>query len=90
MAPYICFYGDELALSPSRSPLPSAPVFLLHGADDNVVPSSESKQLALRFGAKVRVRLLVTGLVSHAEADKPAHVGDVRELASFWGDLLER
>lgn len=90
MSPYICFYGEEPALSPSRSPLPSAPVFLLHGADDNVVPSGESEQLALRLRAKVPVRPLVTSLVSHAEADKHAHVGDVIELASFWGDLLER
>jgi len=27
------------------------------------------------------MRLLLTGLVSHAEAHRPAHVGDVIELA---------
>jgi hypothetical protein len=36
------------------------------------------------------VRLLLSGLVSHAEADRPAHVGDVMQLAGFWGELLSR
>ena len=40
--------------------------------------------------ARVRVRLLLSGLISHAEADQPAHAGDVLELAGFWGDLLSR
>jgi dienelactone hydrolase len=90
LSPYICFYGDDPALSPSRSPAPTAPVFLLHGADDNVVPASESEQLASRLRGKVEVRLLVTGLVSHADTDQPARIIDVLELAGFWGDLLDR
>jgi dipeptidyl aminopeptidase/acylaminoacyl peptidase len=65
-------------------------VFLLHGADDNVVPALESEQLASRLRGKVEVRLLVTGLVSHADVDQPAHVIDVLELAGFWGDVLSR
>jgi hypothetical protein len=36
------------------------------------------------------VRLLLSGLISHAEADRPVRVGDVLELASFWGDVLGR
>ena len=36
------------------------------------------------------VRLLLSGLISHAEADRPMKVGDVMELAGFWGDLLSR
>ena len=36
------------------------------------------------------VRLLLSGLISHAEADKPMHAGDVLQLAGFWGDLLSR
>ncbi len=36
------------------------------------------------------VRLLLSGLISHAEADRPMHVGDVMKLAGFWGDLLSR
>src|SRR4029453_1589168 len=33
--PYVELYGGAASLSPSRSPKPSAPVFLLHGLDDN-------------------------------------------------------
>jgi hypothetical protein len=29
-------------------------------------------------------------LISHAEADQPAHVTDVLRLAGFWGDLLDQ
>ena len=36
------------------------------------------------------VRMLLSGLISHAEADKPVKVGDVMQLASFWGELLSR
>lgn len=88
LLPYIGAYADAPALSPSRSPEPSAPVFLLHGKDDNVVPAVESQYLADRLRGRVPVRLLLTGLVSHAEADQPAHVTDIMRLAGFWGDLL--
>ena len=90
LLPYIAFYGDAPALSASRSPKPSAPVFLLHGRDDNVIPAVESKYLAARLRGQTSVRLLVTDLISHADADQPAHIGDVLELAGFWGDLLNR
>lgn len=90
LLPYIGFYVDAPALSPSRSPEPSAPVFLLHGRDDNVIPATESRDLADRLRGHVPVRLLLTDLISHAEADQPAHVTDVLRLAGFWGDLLAR
>jgi len=90
LQPHIGVYGDQPALSPSRSPDPSAPLFLLHGSDDNVIPAVESQHLADRLRGQVPVRLLLTNLISHAEADQPAHVTDVMRLAGFWGDLLER
>jgi dienelactone hydrolase len=90
LLPYIGFYVDAPALSPSRSPKPSVPVFLLHGRDDNVIPAVESQYLADRLRGQVPVRLLLTNLISHAEADQPAHVTDVMRLACFWGDLLGR
>ena len=90
LLPYIGFYVDAPALSPSRSPEPSAPVFLLHGRDDNVIPAAESQHLADRLRGQAPVRLLLTDLISHAAADQPAHVTDVLRLAGFWGDLLER
>jgi hypothetical protein len=90
LRPYIDFYVDAPALSPARSPTPSAPVFLLHGKDDNVIPAVESQHLADRLRGQVPVRLLVINQISHAEADQPAHVTDVLKLASFWADLLAR
>ena len=90
LLPYIGLYVDRPALSPSRSPAPSAPVFLLHGRDDNVIPAVESQSLADRLHGQVPVRLLLTDLISHVEADQPAQVTDVLKLAGFWGDLLER
>lgn len=88
LLPHIASYIDLPELSPSRSPRPSAPVFLLHGRDDNVIPSAESRHLADRLRGHLPVRLLVTDLISHAEADQPAHLIDVLKLAGFWGDLL--
>ena len=52
LLPYIGFYVDAPALSPSRSPAPSAPVFLLHGRDDNVIPAAESQHMADLCAAK--------------------------------------
>lgn len=78
------------ALSLSKSPKPSAPVFLLHGVDDNVIPAIESEYLAEDLRGHAPTRLLLSGLISHAEADRPMHAGDVLQLAGFWGDLLSR
>jgi hypothetical protein len=90
LLPLLGSYASDPALSESRSPKPAAPVFLLHGIDDNVIPSIESEYLADDLRPTVPVRLLLSGLISHAEADRPMHVGDIVQLASFWGDLLSR
>lgn len=89
LLPYIGLYVDAPELSPSRSPKPSVPVFLLHGRDDNVIPAVESQYMADRLRGQVPVRLLLTDLISHVEADQPTHIVDVLRLAGFWGDLLE-
>ena len=57
---------------------------------DNVIPPIESEYLADDLRGHTRVRLLISGLISHAEADQPARAGDVLDLATFWGDLLRR
>jgi dienelactone hydrolase len=90
LLPYIGAYGGSPALSVSKSPKPSAPVFLLHGGEDNVIPPIESEYLAEDLRGKAPVRLLVSGLISHAEADRPPRINDVLQLAGFWGDLLSR
>jgi hypothetical protein len=78
------------SLSVSKSPKPTAPVFLLHGLEDNVVPAVESEYMAINLRGHAPVRLLLSGLISHAEADRPMHATDVLQLAGFWGDLLSR
>ena len=90
LRPFIGFYVGQAALSPARSPAPTSLVYLLHGRDDNVIPAAESQRLANRLRGQAPVRLLVTDLISHAEADQPAHISDVLRLAGFWGDLLAR
>jgi dienelactone hydrolase len=90
LLPQVGFYGNAPALSASRSPKPSAPVFLLHDTEDAVIPAAESLHLAAELRGATRVRVLLSGLISRADADRPAHVGDVLELASFWGDILSR
>jgi acetyl esterase/lipase len=87
LLPQLRSYGDSPALSPSRSPKPLAPVFLLHGLDDNVIPSAESLYLARDLGGS-GTHVLLTNLISHAEANGRAPVGEVLTLAGFWGDLL--
>jgi dienelactone hydrolase len=90
LLPYVSAYAGDPALSVSKSVKPAAPVYLLHGTDDNVIPAIESEHLAASLRPRGPVRLLLSGLISHAEADRPARVGDVMQLAAFWGDLLSR
>ena len=90
LLPYVAALGKDPALSVSRSPRPSVPVFLLHGIEDNVIPSIESEYLADDLRPHAPVKLLLSGLISHAEADRPIKITDVMELASFWGDLISR
>jgi len=90
LLPYLSAYGGSPALSVSKSPKPSAPAFLLHGTDDNVIPPVESEYLAEDLRGHAPVHLLLSGLISHAEADRPPHAKDIMDLAGFWGDLLSR
>ena len=90
LLPHLESLPDVPALSPSRSPAPTVPVFLLHGSSDTVIPSAESEYLADRLRGRIRVRLLVTDLVSHAEAQERARAADLLRLTGFWADLLTR
>ena len=75
---------SDPALSPANAPAVTAPVFLLHGADDNVVPAIESRRLATVLERTAPVHLLVTSLITHAEVDRPPTAGEVWELIRFW------
>ncbi len=79
------------SLSPDQSPPPSAPVFLLHGADDTVVPAVETVLLADHLRqAGVEVHPLLSALITHAEVNKTAAASETFKLVAFWGNLLSR
>ena len=84
--------ADDPALSPQRVDEPTpAPLFLLHGNDDTVIPAAESAVLGedlRRKGANVHV--LLSGLITHAEVNRGATAADVWKLVSFWADVLKQ
>jgi pimeloyl-ACP methyl ester carboxylesterase len=84
LLPHTAAFTGDVALSPGRSASVTAPVFLLHGADDNVVPAIESRRLAAALTGRTSVHLLVTSLITHAEVDRPPTAGEVWELIRFW------
>jgi dienelactone hydrolase len=83
--------GLELpaGLSPEQSPPPTAAVFLLHGADDSVVPASEMVSLAHTLRATTKVRAFASRLVTHAEANPGAALAEMWNLSGFWQELIE-
>jgi hypothetical protein len=73
------------SLSPERAPAPPvAPVFLLHGADDNVIPSVETVLLGEYLNGRTPVVGLLSGLITHAEVNRAPTAAEVWRLASFW------
>jgi hypothetical protein len=93
LLPYLDETGvDSPTLSADRGPaVPSAPVFLLHGSEDSVIPTAESVLLAdylRQHGSEVH--LLISELITHAEVDRAAAVTDTFKLISFWANVLKR
>jgi dienelactone hydrolase len=86
LAPAIDALAADPALSPERSPPPRAPVFLVHGAGDTVIPASETLALAghLRRMGHTRVNALVTPLLTHVGLRAEAGLADYWRLATFW------
>jgi dienelactone hydrolase len=89
LLPHVHALGSHPALSPERSAAPGAPVFLLHGADDNVIPAVESTLLAKHLEPSTEVRVLLSSLITHAEVDRPVQFGEVWRLVAFWADVLD-
>ena len=89
LLPHVSALAGDAALSPERNPPPKAPVYLLHGADDNVIPAAESAVLAAdlrrRGGSVVQ---LATPLITHAEVDHPPAVREIWRLLRFWAAPL--
>ena len=79
------------SLSPEQSPPPRAPVYLLHGADDTVIPAVETTLLTRYLRQKrTPVNPLLSDLITHAEVDKTAAAAETWKLVGFWSSLLNR
>ena len=89
LLPHVAALGGAASLSPERSALPAAPIYLLHGTDDNVVPAIESTLLA-RYAAAhgARARALLTPLITHAEVDRGSTAVAMWRLVDFWSAVL--
>lgn len=91
LAPTIDAVASDPSLSPERSPAPPMPVYLLHGTDDTVIPSTETAALAdfLVRSGHARVRALVTPGISHVGVRPSLSVGEGWKLLTFWRALLD-
>ena len=81
--------ADDPALSPELASPPAAPVHLLHGDGDTVIPTAESRLLGdalARKGADVHV--LLSHLITHAEVNRSAATSEAWKLVSFWARVL--
>jgi dienelactone hydrolase len=89
LLPYVEELGGDAALSPERSPATTAPVFLLHGSLDTVIPSSEAPRLTayLRRAGNTRVESLLTPIVSHATMQTNYSAMDGWRLVRFWTNV---
>jgi len=90
LLPYALAIGGDPALSPERSPAPRAPVFLLHGEGDNVIPTIETDRLAASLAEWTEVRALVTPLLMHADIAPATRLRDGWRVVALWADVLGR
>ena len=83
--------ADDPALSAELAPPPSAPVYLLHGEGDTVIPTAESVLLAESLRSRnANVHLLISGLITHAEVNKSAAASETLKLLNFWASVLRQ
>jgi hypothetical protein len=92
LVPHISALAADPAISPERAPAPpAAPVYLLHGADDTVIPAVESRLLSEHLRARhAEARVLLSRLITHAEVDKSAATSETLKLVGFWADVLTK
>jgi pimeloyl-ACP methyl ester carboxylesterase len=65
------------------------PVFLLHGAGDRVIPSSETEWLAHDTPPAMLRAALVSPAIEHVELEGKPGLGDQLALVHFMGDVLD-
>ncbi len=91
LLPLVETLGGAPELSPDRSPATTAPSFLLHGASDNVIPSSETPLAAayLTERGNPRTKWLLTPLLTHATLSDRVAAADAWQLVRFWAEMLD-
>jgi dienelactone hydrolase len=84
--------ANDPALSPDLTErVPTVPIYLMHGDDDNVIPAAESALLSAHLRKRgADVHLLLTRLVTHAEVNKAAAASEGLRLVSFWASVLRK
>jgi pimeloyl-ACP methyl ester carboxylesterase len=90
VAPVVERLGGDPRLSAERAAPPICPVYLLHGTDDTVIPSIESRWLARYLQPHTSTRLLLSGLITHAELDRQQDVREVWKLVDFFASMLRQ
>jgi dienelactone hydrolase len=76
------------ALSPrGRLAAIRAPVYLVHGVSDAVIPASETEWAGVELGKADHIAL-VSPLIEHVEVNRPAALGDKLALLRFIAQLL--
>jgi dienelactone hydrolase len=90
LVPFLDQLGaDDPMLSADRAAAPAAPVYLLHGREDTVIPAAESALLAEHLENEgADVHLLLTDVVTHADVNHGAAVSEAWNLVSFWARAL--
>jgi len=91
LVPHLGLEADPAASPERTASAPAAPVFLLHGDGDTVIPTAESAVLADYLRAKgVGVHLLISRIITHAELDRSAAAAEIWRLIAFWAEVLRR
>ena len=88
IGPHLDRLGQDPSLSPERAPPPSAPVYLLHGADDNVIPAVESVLLHEHLRERTRTRLLLSRYLTHVDLAARPTLADTWNMVAFWKAAL--
>jgi dienelactone hydrolase len=88
LLPYLPELGQDPALSPDRSAPPAAPVYLLHGSDDNVIPAAETELLAADLAHTTRVHPLVSAFLTHVDLAARPTVNETWRMIAFWKSAL--
>ncbi len=86
----IHLHSDQLLKVSPRGKLGAlrVPVFLVHGAGDKVIPTSETEWLAREVPPRLLRRALITPVLSHADLRKELGVRDYWDVVTFMRDVL--